>query len=75
MKYVAPVSEGSSSGIPALMGLSELWKAGCILLLQTKKLMPSLMVLPTGVAEDKIMFPNGTKTVSLETAPSGHLLV
>eukprot|EP00971_Amphidinium_carterae_P321684 6394226-Amphidinium_carterae.1 len=66
MKYVAPVSEGSSSGIPALLGLSELRKAGCILLPQTKK----LMVLPTGVAEDKIVFPNGTKTVSLETAPS-----
>eukprot|EP00971_Amphidinium_carterae_P196571 3901114-Amphidinium_carterae.1 len=46
-------------------------QAGCIFLPQSKK----LMVLPAHIEENKIIFPTGTKTVILETSPSGHMLV
>eukprot|EP00971_Amphidinium_carterae_P132894 2631664-Amphidinium_carterae.1 len=71
MKYTAPVVEGDSCGIPALLGLSEMKQAGCIFLPQSKR----LMVLPSHVSDNEIIFPTGTKTVLLETSPSGHMLI
>eukprot|EP00971_Amphidinium_carterae_P281620 5590913-Amphidinium_carterae.1 len=38
VRYVAPVTEGESSGIPALLGLNEMRQTGCILLPRSGKM-------------------------------------
>eukprot|EP00971_Amphidinium_carterae_P203692 4042510-Amphidinium_carterae.1 len=69
--YTAPVADGDTSGIPALMGLCELCQARMVLLPRSK-----LLKILSGYFDEKdIVFPNGTRTVEMDTAPSGHLLL
>eukprot|EP00971_Amphidinium_carterae_P153334 3039826-Amphidinium_carterae.2 len=71
IKYVAPVIEGESAGVPALLGLKEQARAQCVILPNSKE----MKILPISADEKQIVWPPGTRTISLEQAPSGRLLV
>eukprot|EP00971_Amphidinium_carterae_P146132 2896397-Amphidinium_carterae.4 len=71
IQYTAPVIERESSGVPALLGLREQARARCVILPNLKE----LKILPPHASEAQISWPAGTKTIALEQAASGHLLV
>eukprot|EP00971_Amphidinium_carterae_P071955 1422853-Amphidinium_carterae.1 len=71
IRYSAPVIEGDSAGVPALLGLREQAKASCVLLPNLKV----MKILPSPEAETQIVWPAGTRTITMDQAASGHLLM
>ena len=68
IRYSAPVVGGQSSGVPALLGLREMANTHCVILPRSQQ----LKIVPN---EHDIQWPDGTRTVHMTQAPSGHLLL
>ena len=66
-EYAAPVIQDSD--VPALLGLKALQKRRSILDLTKKQ------IHFCGPGEVQITLPPGSRTIDLEAAPSGHLLL
>eukprot|EP00971_Amphidinium_carterae_P017625 347158-Amphidinium_carterae.1 len=62
IQYTAPLIEGDSSGVPALLGLEEQARARCILLPNAQE----MKIWPSHCTETQISWPSGTRTVNME---------